>query len=159
MNPVPDVLRVPHARGELVLRHAPELCALAEDPASERAAASGAETVLQLGDYRIVRDPNATDSKLRGLPVYRDPSGALCVATGRVWVRLTEGVELSKRASELESRGFTIESVAGHAPHAGWVVHPGGVGDALRHYTELGSVTDCELFEPQLLRSSARRSS
>jgi hypothetical protein len=92
-------------------------------------------------------------------PVYSaGPDGPLAVPSGRVFVRLREGLRASAQRSRFAAEGFEIESTPSYAPNAAWLRPTrGGVGHALRALAALGRVPGVEHVEPQMLLARARR--
>lgn len=86
-------------------------------------------------------------------PVYSaGPAGPLAVPTGRVFVRLAEGVRPEQRRAQFEAAGFHIDQTLPYAPNAVWLrPASGGVAQALPGLTELRKLPDVVHVEPQLL--------
>jgi hypothetical protein len=72
-------------------------------------------------------------------------------ATGRIFVRFTEGTDAAEREPALRVAGFTLESVPSYAPHAAWVRPTTGTIEDLR------LLPDVEHAEPQYVSEAARR--
>lgn len=90
-------------------------------------------------------------------PVYsvgRD--GPLAVPTGRIFIRLAEGVRPETRRSQFASAGFEIERTLSYAPNAAWLTpKEGGVARALSGLADLAKTPDVVHVEPQLLMQRA----
>lgn len=86
-------------------------------------------------------------------PVYSaGPNGPLAVATGRIFIRLTEGVRPEERRLDFEAAGFHIEQTLSYAPNAAWLrAADGGASHALPGIATLQKLTDVVHVEPQLL--------
>ena len=86
-------------------------------------------------------------------PVYSaGMHGSLAVPTGRVLVRLRDGLDASSRRKEFAKAGYDIESTLSYAPNAAWLrPTAGGVGAALNGMPALQAVPDVVHVEPQLL--------
>src|SRR5262245_13261745 len=86
-------------------------------------------------------------------PVYSaGPDGPLAVPTGRVFVRLAEGVRPEHRRKQFEAAGFHVDQTLSYAPNAAWLrPSTGGVAQALPALTGLRDVPDVVHVEPQLL--------
>jgi hypothetical protein len=104
--------------------------------------------------------PRKTDEANEVGPVYSaGPGGPLAVPTGRVFVRLTEGVRPEERLEQLEAAGFEIERTVSYAPHAAWLRPArGGVAHALSGLVALAQVPDVVHVEPQMLLERALKS-
>jgi hypothetical protein len=92
-------------------------------------------------------------------PVYRlGEHGALAVPTGRVFLRLAEGVDIDTRRASVEAAGFVVQQRLAYAPHAGWLApRSGQVQDALNGFNRLLQIADVQAVEPQMLMPSERR--
>ena len=90
-------------------------------------------------------------------PVYSaGPDGPLAVPTGRVFVRLEEGLGPDARSAEFARAGFEIEQRLSYAPNAAWLrpAH-GGVAKALPALAALERIPGVVHVEPQLLLARA----
>jgi hypothetical protein len=94
-------------------------------------------------------------------PVYSTgEDGPLAVPTGRVFVRLSEGLRAEDHRSQFGAAGFEIEQVPSYAPDAAWLrPREGGVAAALNGLHELERLAGVVHVEPQLLRERAARRS
>lgn len=90
-------------------------------------------------------------------PVYSaGPGGPLAVPTGRVFVRMSQGLTASERRAEFAAAGFEIESVPSYAPDSAWL-RPlqGGVARALPALAALEKIRGVVHVEPQMLLARA----
>lgn len=95
------------------------------------------------------------------VPVYAaGEGGPIAVPTGRVFVRLREGVKPDERRADLAGAGFEIERTLPYAPGAVWL-RPieDGVGAALNGLASLEALPDVAHVEPQMLLERAFRTS
>jgi hypothetical protein len=86
-------------------------------------------------------------------PVYSaGRNGPLAVPTGRIFVRLEDGLTPEERRGEFASLGLEIEKTLSYAPNAAWLcpVH-GGAAEALRLLSEVEKVPGVVHCEPQML--------
>ena len=92
-------------------------------------------------------------------PVYTlVPGGSPAVPTGLVFIRLAEGVPVSKLKEEIEGAGYEVAESLAYAPHAAWLrARSGKIKDALAELKALQKVPNVESVEPQMLMESARR--
>jgi hypothetical protein len=92
-------------------------------------------------------------------PVYSlAPGGSPAVPTGLIFVRLTEGIPVSKRDDEIKGAGYEIAEGLAYAPNAAWLrARSGKIEDALKGLEALKKIPDVESVEPQMLMESARR--
>ena len=122
-----------------------------------RAVPSGAVMVLKddeggtVAVYRGSPAPRATNDE--ALPVYSvGEDGPLAVPTGRVFVRLPEGVTAEERRAEFAAAGFEITRTVPYAPNAAWLgARQGGVAGALAGLAVLVAMTGAVTGEPQML--------
>ena len=92
-------------------------------------------------------------------PVYRQsPDTAPAVATGRLFLRLRDGLEVERFVAPLQALGLGVETLLGWAPHAAWVAaldgdpcHALNQLDALARWEEVAHV------EAQLVQALHRR--
>lgn len=78
--------------------------------------------------------------------------GPLAVPTGRVFIRLRDGVRPEQRRAELATAGFEIERTLPYAPNAAWLRPTnGGVAEALSRIGRLEALPDMAHVEPQML--------
>jgi hypothetical protein len=91
------------------------------------------------------------------VPVYSaGPDGPLAIPTGRVFVRLAEGVRVEDRRPAFEAAGFQIDRLLPYASNAAWLrPAQGGTAAALPLATDLGKLPDVVHVEPQLLLQRA----
>jgi hypothetical protein len=104
------------------------------------------------------RPENGAGAEKTG-PVYSvGPDGPLAVPTGRVFVRLAQGVSPADRREHFAKAGFEIERTLSYAPNAAWL-HPkdGGVGEALAGIATLETLPDVVHVEPQMLLERVQR--
>jgi hypothetical protein len=87
-------------------------------------------------------------------PVYSaGRGGSLAVPTGRVLVRLREGLEADTRRKQFKEAGYDIERTLSYAPNAAWLrPASGGVADALSGVSALKAIPDVVHVEPQMLQ-------
>ncbi len=92
-------------------------------------------------------------------PVYRqDPETAPAVATGRLFLRLRDGLEIEQFAPPLEALGLGVETLLGWAPHAAWVAAlDGDPCHALNQLDVLSQREEVAHVEAQLLQALHRR--
>jgi hypothetical protein len=92
-------------------------------------------------------------------PVYSaGPGGPIAVPTGRVFVRLTEGVRPEQRRDEFAAAGFDLERTLSYAPQAAWLKPMrGGVARALPGLAALEKVPGVVHVEPQMLLERSLR--
>jgi len=92
-------------------------------------------------------------------PVYSaGPDGPLAVPTGRVFIRLADGVRPADRRAALAAAGFEIERTVPYAPGAAWLrPASGGLAHALSALDALAAVPDMVHVEPQMLMERASR--
>lgn len=91
--------------------------------------------------------------------VYRCEDGnALCVPTGRIFVRLEEGLRAEDFAEAFRKLGFVIAQSLPYAPHAAWLERQDGdVAAALRNVSALEQLPQVRNVEPQLLSARVWR--
>jgi len=151
MSPIPKQV---HSGTSAVLERRHDLYAVRQ---STGAAAKDAVTVL--GDdtrvaFAVYRGDPPEGHKAEDVgPVYSaGPDGPIAVPTGRVFVRLTEGVKPEERRQQFEAAGFHIEQTLSYAPNAAWLrPTTGGVNHALPAIATLEKLDDVVHVEPQLL--------
>ncbi|HQZ38095.1 MAG TPA: hypothetical protein PLH72_03555 [Vicinamibacterales bacterium] len=90
-------------------------------------------------------------------PVYAaGREGPLAVPTGRVFVRLAEGVGASEQRTQFASAGFEIEQTLSYAPNAAWLRPASGdIAQALQSLDTLRALAQVVHVEPQLLLQRA----
>lgn len=95
----------------------------------------------------------ATDDDAAG-PVYsagRD--GPLAVPTGRVLVRLRDGLQADTRRKQFKEAGYDIERTLSYAPNAAWLrAGSGGIADALSGIGALEAGPDVVHVEPEMIQ-------
>jgi hypothetical protein len=80
------------------------------------------------------------------------PGGSTAKPTGRIFIRLADGVNISERSDEIEKAGYEIAEKIDYAPNAGWLTErSGSVEKALAGIEKLESIKDVENVEPQML--------
>jgi hypothetical protein len=92
-------------------------------------------------------------------PVYSAGAGGpLAIPTGRVFVRLEEGMSPEKMRPAFSAAGFEIERTLPYAPNAAWL-RPldGGAAQALERLGDLEKTHDVVHVEPQMLMERAKR--
>lgn len=91
--------------------------------------------------------------------VYRCSDGSsLCVPTGRVFVRLEEGLRVEDFAEAFRKLGFVIAQSLPYAPHAAWLEREDGdIAAALRSVSALEQLPQVRNVEPQLLSARVWR--
>ena len=92
-------------------------------------------------------------------PVYSvGKDGPLAVPTGRVFVRLAQGVRPADRREHFAKAGFEVERTLSYAPNAAWLhATDGDVGQALAGIATLEKLPDVVHVEPQMLLERAQR--
>jgi hypothetical protein len=92
-------------------------------------------------------------------PVYSaGPDGPLAIPTGRVFVRLQDGVTPDTKRQAFGAAGFAIERTLPYAPNAAWLrPTEGGVAGALAGLSALENTPDVVHVEPQLLMQRVAR--
>src|SRR5262245_37058939 len=121
--------------------------------------AAAKDAVAVIGDdahvaFAVYRgDPPSGRAPEEVGPVYSaGPDGPPAVATGRVFVRLAEGVRPEDRREAFAAAGFHIEQTLSYAPNAAWLrPAEGGAGRALPAIATLQKLDDVVHVEPQLL--------
>lgn len=105
--------------------------------------------------YRDGRPRRSTDGPV--IPVYAaGDRGPLAVPTGRIFVRLTEGVRADERRQQFRSAGFDIDQLPAYAPNAAWLrPTQGGIEQALPALDTLRALADVVHVEPQLVMQRA----
>jgi hypothetical protein len=125
--------------------------------------APGAVLVLNDGQIAVYRDaPPPTEIEGRDTiltAVYaQQPSGALAVPTGLVFIRFRQGVVADARREQIAQAGYEIAEAISYAPQAAWLRACSGTpADALTRLSELRELPDVENVEPQLLVERAER--
>jgi hypothetical protein len=122
----------------------------------------GPATIAALADGTDVftvhaGEPPRTRSADEIGPVYSaGPDGPLAIPTGRMLVRLADGVRIEDRRASFEAAGFEIDKMLSYAPNAAWLRPArGGVAAALPRAADLGNLPDVVHVEPQLLLQRA----
>lgn len=126
------------------------------------AACAGAVAVIRDGaDVFAVYSgaPRANTAQGEVGPVYSaGPGGPVAVPTGRVFVRLAEGIGAEQRRDAFAAAGFRIEQTVSYAPNAAWLrPATGGVAQALSGVPALSNLPDVVHVEPQWLLERALR--
>ena len=87
------------------------------------------------------------------IPVYGSgEEGPVAVPTGRVFIRLQEGLRPNDKLADFAAAGFEIERTVSYAPHAVWLrPTEGGVARALNGIAQLEAIPDVAHVEPQML--------
>ena len=146
--------------GNAVFERRPDLYSVRQP-----ATAAEADAVAVISDDARIRfavykgaPPNDRSGEDVG-PVYSaGPGGPLAVPTGRVFVRLAQGVRPEHRREQFEAAGFHIEQTLSYAPNAAWLrPATGGVAQALPGLAALGRLPDVVHVELQLLFERALR--
>jgi hypothetical protein len=141
----------------------PELYALRHETNVARREGMLAEVSDDANDRYAVYEgtPPAATATEDVLPVYSaGKEGPIAVPTGRVFVRLREGVRPDERRRQFADAGFEIEKILPYAPGAAWLrPAEGGVGEALDRMTVLEELPDVVHVEPQMLLERALRDS
>jgi hypothetical protein len=103
------------------------------------------------------REPRG-DSVRTG-PVYVNASGtSFAVPTGRVFLRLAAGGDVSAQRDAIANAGFAIAEVPEYAPHAAWLEPTAGdIAAALAALPALKRIAGVESVEPELLQRRAQR--
>ncbi len=92
-------------------------------------------------------------------PVYSaGPDGPLAIPTGRIFVRLSDGVRPDHLRKQFEAAGFRIAQTLSYAPNAAWLEPLAeAVHRTLPDVNSLEQLTDVVLIEPQLLFERGER--
>jgi hypothetical protein len=110
-------------------------------------------------EFVVYRGRPDRDASLEIVPVYsagRD--GTLAVPTGRIFVRLREGLKAEERRDQFAAAGFTITKTLSYAPAAAWLEPSGGNAEAgLSSLDALERVRDVAHVEAQVLMERATR--
>jgi hypothetical protein len=133
-----------------------------------RSDAAGAEPVqtLEDGDIAIMRgEPDSADiaaAPNRLTPVYTLKSGgaggSMAVPTGRVFIRLADGVKVGDRETEIDQSGYEVDQTLDYAPNAAWLrARSGSIAYALNSIQALQRIADVENVEPQMLMQASYR--
>lgn len=102
-------------------------------------------------------EASGTRSAANALPVYQQESD-LGVATGVLFVRLVDGLDIESFDEELSHHGLRLRATLSYARNAGWVKSSDGdPAAALLAIPALLSDARVAHVEPELLRSSARK--
>ena len=156
MPSYPSQLRAGSGKEKVVLALRPDLHSVR---GAEGTRAQASRAVLREGSHDVYEvlagQPEGRDEG----PVYSvGEDGPIAVPTGRVFVRLEEGLRAEERRPQLLAAGFEIEQVPSYAPHAAWLrPREGGVAAALHGLAALERVPGVVHVEPQLLRERAAR--
>jgi hypothetical protein len=101
--------------------------------------------------YAIYKGVTAEDA---AGPVYsagRD--GPLAIPTGRVLVRLRDGIQADARREQFKEAGYDIERTLSYAPNAAWLrAGNGGIADALSGIGALKASPDVVHVEPEMIQ-------
>ncbi|MCS7056487.1 MAG: hypothetical protein NZM18_10010 [Thermoflexales bacterium] len=90
--------------------------------------------------------------------VYRGDGNLLCVPTGRIFIRLEEGLRAEDFADAFRKLGFVIAQSLPYAPHAAWLEREDGdAAAALRSVSALEQLPQVRNVEPQLLTARTWR--
>ncbi|MFN4292665.1 MAG: hypothetical protein ACK4JD_00875 [Thermoflexales bacterium] len=109
------------------------------------------------GSYLILKGEPKTLSDAVSA-VYQGNGGMLVVPTGRVFVRLDEGVSAEAHAQAFRKLGFVITQLLPYAPHVAWLEREDGdAAAALRNVGALEKLPQVCNVEPQLLAARALR--
>ena len=144
--------------GQAVFQRRRDLYAVRRSPA---AATAGAVASIPDGNTTITihkgEPPPSEGAPAEVGPVYSaGPDGPLAVPTGRVLVRLSDGIRAEDRRAVFEAAGFRIDQTLSYAPQAAWLQpSQGGVAAALQGLPDLGRLPDVVHVEPQLLMPRA----
>jgi hypothetical protein len=92
-------------------------------------------------------------------PVYAlKDGGTPATPTGRVFIRLREGLPVDARLKEINHAGYDVAERIGYAPNAAWLrARTGEIADALEGIEALENIADIENVEPQMLMHRASR--
>lgn len=109
------------------------------------------------GTYLILKgEPQALGQEVSA--VYQGDGGTLAVPTGRVLVRLDEGVSAEAHAQAFRKLGFVISRLLPYAPHVAWLEREDGdAAAALCNVGALEKLPQVCNVEPQLLAARALR--
>jgi len=90
--------------------------------------------------------------------VYMGNGGLMFVPTGRIFVRLDDGIPLEARAEAFRRLGYVIAQTLPYAPNAGWLERADkDAAEALRGMADLAKLPGVQHVEPQLLTVRAQR--
>jgi hypothetical protein len=119
----------------------------------QRSAPGAVTTMTDSAQTHFAVFRGTPDARVDAEPVYsagRD--GPLAVPTGRIFVRLDDGVTPGERSAQFESLGLRIEKTLPYAPNAAWLCPArGGAAEALRVLGEVEQVPGVAHAEPQML--------
>jgi hypothetical protein len=125
----------------------------------KRAAAGAVTTMADSAQTQFAVFHGTPDERADAEPVYsagRD--GPLAVPTGRIFVRLADGLTPEERRDEFESLGLRIEKTLSYAPNAAWLCPAhGGAAEALQLLSEVEKVPGVVHCEPQMLLQRTTR--
>jgi len=103
------------------------------------------------GDFAIYQGAAVRDATR---PVYSaGHGGPLAVPTGRVLVRLRDGLQAEARRKQFEDAGYEFERTLSYATNAAWLrPASGGVAEALSGIGALQAGPDVVHVEPEMLQ-------
>jgi len=155
----PDNIRYSAKHRDLTYSRMRGYYALRPEPGTK---ASG-HALIVLDDGTEVYKGDPSEAGVMGnailAPIYRlQPSGALAVPTGLVFVRFKDQVPVESHREEIEQDGFEIAQTLDYAPNAAWL-RPlsGDIGQALNSIAQLEQLPDVESVEPQMLTARSWR--
>lgn len=140
---------------------APDRYAIHRQEAGEPAA--GADHVLNEGKIAVFK--GEAPISVAAVPggkvsaVYTLTSGgSLAVPTGLVFVRLADGLDVTRQTEAFADAGYEVAERLDYAPNAVWLkARSGDIADALNGLDALKKLPNVESVEPQMLMESARR--
>ncbi len=142
---------------DAVFERRPDLYVVHRGPTRSAGAALAVIPEHARSTYTVYKGKVPAADRDKAGPVYSaGPGGPLAVPTGRVFVRLEEGVSPDTRRDEFSAAGFEIERTLPYAANAAWL-RPlqGGVAQALTRLRDLQKTQDVVHVEPQLLMERA----
>jgi hypothetical protein len=123
--------------------------------------ARGAKLVLDDGRVAVFQGEPPADEKRTSPPVALSPiyelqpGGSAAVPTGLIFIRLSEGVDVTSRIQEIEHTGYEIAQKVPYASNAAWLrATSASIADALAGIPRLEGLPDIENVEPQMLMQS-----
>jgi hypothetical protein len=150
----------------------PRLCASSTHPeltyqrADKLYVIKSTDQTLQRNVALTLEDEGVTYLVMHGEPaptadagaVYMGNGGLMFVPTGRVFVRLDDGMSLEAHAEAFRKLGYAIVQALPYALNAGWLEHAQkDTAEALRGIPELARLPGVQHVEPQLLTVRAQR--
>jgi len=121
--------------------------------------AAGLDCLWRDTEHQIAVIPYSAHTAAEAGPVYRAAaSGAIAVPTGRLFVRVSEGMRARSFDSRFAKLRLCLDEAPDWAPNTVWLRHvDGDVAAALAAMTGLRTLPDVASVEPELLRSRSAR--